>query len=309
MFLQPIGLSLSFLTDLLLLALLTVFVDKQAPLVFIKQNGGPKRSIGHFHMEWDTALHNKVGYELCGNGDGQPCPPVGYIRHLGYKFSPFRNVNTKKGLWVTANADVAGPTGGFGWHLSLARGAPRVLKLSQMEISPTSPLLLSIAYPVGTTITITANAAYCDVTPQYTCAETFKRVASVAAVRTSLGNTYHLSSTGVLTVRIIEFANYYTGNPKWSLPQYSTPNRNYANAYALPRFERAGVRLPNDVYKNFITIRAKCGGTGPYCRGAVANYDPNVCPAGYVQVAYDKCCSTANRKICQFSDGSKTTNG
>jgi hypothetical protein len=286
-----------------------VFVDKQAPIVFIKQNGGPKRSIGHFHMEWDASLHSKVGDSLCGNGDGQPCPPVGYIRHLGYKFSPFRNVTAKKGLWVTANPDVVGPTGGFGWHLSLSRGAPRVLNITQMEISPSSPLLLSIAYPVGTTITITATAAWCDTTPEYTCVETFKSVASVAAVRNSLGNTYYMSSTGVLTVRIIEFANYYTGNPKWSLPQYSTPNRDYPNAYSLPRFERAGVRLPNDVYDNIIQIRAKCAGTGAYCQGAVANYDPNVCPSGYVQVAYDKCCSISNRKICQFVDGSKTTNG
>jgi hypothetical protein len=177
-----------------------------------------------------------------------------------------------------------------------------VLNITQMEITPTSPLVLSIAYPVGTKITITAKAAWCDPVPgEYTCTETFRRVTTPAAVRSSPGNTYHLSATGVLTVRIIQFARYYTGNPTWRVPQYSDPGRWMENTYALPRFQRAGILLPNDAYDNIITIRAACGGTGPYCSGAVANYDPNVCPSGFVQVAYDKCCRATNRNDCRFA--------
>jgi hypothetical protein len=184
-----------------------------------------------------------------------------------------------------------------------------VLNITQMEVSPDSPLILSIAYPTGTTISITASAAWCEVTPQYTCVEKFTKVNNITEVRSGPGNRYHLSSTGVLTVRIIEFARYYTGNPTWKVPQYKDPDRWMPNTYALPRFERAGILLPNDSYNNIITIRATCSGTGPYCSGTVSNYDPDVCSKGFVQVAYDKCCNATNRKSCRFADGSTTTTG
>jgi hypothetical protein len=57
-----------------------------------------------------------------------------------------------------------------------------------------------------------------------------------------------------------------------------------------------------------LSIEADCAvGTGdrsPFC----AQYPPNipltVCPTGHQQVAYDKCCSTANPSVCQYANGS-----
>merc|ERR1711862_379491 len=56
-------------------------------------------------------------------------------------------MGTDNGLPVTANADIVGPTGGFGWLLKLNNGAPHTIKLDFIEVSPDSPLMLSIAYP------------------------------------------------------------------------------------------------------------------------------------------------------------------
>lgn len=206
---------------------------------------------------------------------------------------------------MTANPDVVGPVGGFGWLLKLNSGAPRDLNITQVEQSPSSTLILSIVYPPGTSVTITAMAAWCWAqTGVYTCEESFHSVGSVAQVRNSTGNTYHMSAGGVLTVRIVEFARLFTGNPSWFLPSYATPARNDPGGFALPKFQRSGVLLPNEVYANRIRIRATCGGTGTYCSGSVGAYDPDVCQADYVQTAYDTCCSTSNPTICKYADGS-----
>ena len=118
-----------------------VIHDPQGPLKFIKQNNGPERGIGHFKISWDDSKHNQVGGALCGNGNLAPCPALGYMKHLGSLF------HSDNGLPVTANADVVGPTGGFGWLLKLNNGAPHTLKLEHIEVSPNSPLLLSLPYP------------------------------------------------------------------------------------------------------------------------------------------------------------------
>jgi hypothetical protein len=246
-----------------------------------------------------------VGSVYCGNGNGLPCPAVGYIRHLGYKFSQAQNASIVPGLPVTANPDIVGPVGGFGWLLELDAGAPRDLNISEVEQSPNSTMLLSIAYPPGTTVTINATAAWCWPQPGvYTCSEVYRSVASVAQVRSSAGNAYHMSASGVLTVRIVEFARLYTGNPDWFLPSYGTPARNDPAGFAIAKFQRGGVLLPNDVHANQIRIQASCGGTGPYCSGTVGSYDPDVCQSGYVQTAYDTCCSTSNPNACTFANGS-----
>jgi hypothetical protein len=189
--------------------------------------------------------------------------------------------------------------------LKLNAGAPRDLNITQVEQSPNSTLLLSIVYPPGTTVAITATAAWCWVqTGAYTCAEAFRAANSVAEVRRSAGNAYHMSPEGVLTVRVVEFARLFTGNPSWFLPSYGTPDRNDPGGFALPKFQRAGLLLPNEVYANQIRIRATCGGTGVYCSGTVGAHDPDVCPPGYVQTAYDACCSASDPNLCTFANGS-----
>jgi hypothetical protein len=127
-----------------------VIKDSHGPLTFIRQNRGPARGLGHIHLEWDAALYASVGVSVCGNGDlTKPCPAVGYIKHMGTRF------DGNPGLSVTANADIAGPVGGFGWLLSLNGGAPKALDISNIEVFGHTPLLISIQYPVGTEVSVT----------------------------------------------------------------------------------------------------------------------------------------------------------
>jgi hypothetical protein len=272
--------------------------DPQGPLKFIQKNNGPERNLGYFKMLWDEAQHNQVGSSLCGNGNLAPCPALGYIKHKGPLFA------SDNGLPVTASSNIIGLTGGFGWLLKLNRGAPHSLKLKFIEVRPDSPLLLSIPYPSGTSFSITAHAAYCSPNNSYSCKETFKSVSSVKEVRESLGNTYHVDSRGILTVRIIQTPQTFTGNPNWLLPNYDTIGK-WNNGLALSRFSRNGVLLPMLSHGPWLDILADCsrgsGDSSAYCAQTPSNESPEVCPQGYNQVSYDKCCNSIE---CLFADGS-----
>jgi len=276
-----------------------VFQDPQGPLAFISQVAGPDRGLGHVHMEWDASLHNQVGGSLCGNGSRVPCPAVGYMRHRGAQFS-----GSNDGLPITAAADVAGLVGGFGWYLELAAGPPRELSFSLIEVDPSTPLLFSIAYPPGTPVTVEARAAYCSPSAQYSCVESFTAVNSVDQVRSSLGNTYHMTSNGLLTFRIVMTPQTFVGNPDWFLADWDTIG-GWNNAPVLERFERGDVLLPLATYGPELVVTANCGG-GTYCSGSIpwnnvrAEVD-SVCPSGYTQESYDRCC---NNSQCVYADGS-----
>jgi len=278
-----------------------VIHDPQGPLKFIQKNNGPERDIGYFKLLWDDAQHNQVGSTLCGNGNRAPCPALGYIKHQGPLFE------ADNGLPVTASANIVGPIGGFGWLLKLNKGAPHSVKLELIEVKPDSPLLLSIAYPLGTGFTITANAKWCTPSNNYSCQETFHSVASVKEVRESLGNTYHVDSNGILTVRIIQTPQSFIGDPDWLLPNYDTAGK-WGSGYALDRFSRNGVLLPVRSSGPWLEILADCSrGTGnlaAYCSEDIAEVSSEVCPDGYDQVSYDKCCSNVE---CLFADGSITS--
>jgi len=276
-------------------------------LRFIKKDGGPDRSVGHVKFSWSDSLHSQVGSTLCTNTryHPKPCPSIGSIRHLGSKF--FGGI----GLPVTANPDAVGPIGGFGWYLELDEGAPRNLKLEQIEVEPSSMLLLSIAYPVGTTFTISARQKWCSTSSgKYTCREDFQQVPTRDEVRTGPGNGYHVDANGVVTFRVFQQALRFTGNPDFLVPTYDTaPRPGYDHDVAVPRFERGGVLLPEPSYRDgtYIELIADCPGTGDYCEGTViSDYNPDVCPNGYEQVGYDKCCdlSSPSNPVCVFADGS-----
>merc|ERR1712183_616833 len=137
--------------------------------------------------------------------------------------------------------------------------------------------------------------------------ETFHSVASVKEVRESLGNTYHVDSNGILTVRIIQTPQSFIGDPDWLLPNYDTAGK-WGAGYALDRFSRNGVLLPVHSYGPWLEIQADCSrGTGnlaAYCSEDITEVSSEVCPDGYDQVSYDKCCSNVE---CLFSDGSITS--
>lgn len=254
---------------------------------------------------FDHAQHDLVPDFLCDNGRDVPCETLGHIRHVGRKFS------SDQGLPVTANADVAGLVGGFGWRLDLDAGSPQTLRIELVEVKPDTPLLLFIPYPLGTDFTISAHArSSCRPNRRYSCAEEFQRVNSVAEVRSSLGNTYYVDETlGLLVLRVIQTPAKYVGRPDWFLPTYDDVGKS-GKGYALPRFERRGVVLPKKSSGPWLQIVADCkvsSANPAYCAAQpedVSNY--NVCPDGYDQLSYDRCCDRSNPSRCIYADG--TTN-
>jgi len=239
-----------------------VFQDTHGPLTFIKQTTGPERGIAHIKIYWDDSIHNQVGGSVCGNGNNRPCPSLGTVQHFGPRFQ------NSAGLPVTANADIVGPVGGFGWMLTLNDGAPKNLKIDSVEVDPDTPLLLGIQYPPGTGVNIVANAAYCQPSSSYSCQETFHRVDSMLEVRESLGNSYYLSAEGLMVTRIIMSPQTFTGAPEWIKPTYETLGK-WNSGYALNRFERDGIILPKFPYGPWIDIVADCAGN-VYCSQTTA---------------------------------------
>ena len=304
-----------------------VVEDQDGPLKFIRTKDGPERGLAHVRVEWDYMLHSKVGESVCGNGNSDPCPAVGYVRHLGPQFS------NDPGLPITANSDIAGPVGGFGWLLSLKAGAPRRMTFSQVEVAPESPMLISIAYPVGTTFRIRASASpMCLVNNlrargSFRCNENFRQVSSIQAVRESMGNTYHVSSEGVLTLRIIQTAADFVGRPEWFLPSWNDTDRS-GRYFALDRFERQGVRLLRRSWGTQLVVEASCpedkitdwarGFWNNLLGGLLDRVTPSsfclvdrspptkvdrVCPDSWQQMSYDKCCDSSLADNCVYANG------
>lgn len=235
-----------------------VIKDTHGPLTFIRKNSGPARGLGHVNLEWDETLHNSVGVTVCGNGDlNKFCTAVGYIKHMGPKF------DGDSGLPVTANAEVAGPVGGFGWLFSLNDGAPKALDINNIEVLGDTPLLIAVQYPISTALSVSSSY------PQASRAEVWSRDSSC-----QMGAHHYDSSTGLLTVRVVGPERF---------------------------FSRANLTLPRG--GNIVKIRADCGSDdGIYCNDAIIPISSsalNLCPLGYSQTAYDTCCSTVDPSICQ----------
>jgi hypothetical protein len=255
-------------------------------------------------MSWDSSVHNQVGGggAFCGNGNQRPCPPLGYLRHAGKRFS--NAVGLKAGMAVTARGEVVGPVGGYAWILELDGGAPRNLRLDDVEVLPETPMIISIAYPVGTTVNITVHApTWCwKGSAQFSCAQSFTEAASLPQVRSGPGNQYFMDSNGVLTFRVAQLPQGYIGRPNWFIPSRTDLDTS-GKAFATARFERSGVYLPKASYASY-HIDAICPGSGPYCSGTPVVFDPDVCPSGFEQKAYDYCCSKTNPSNCVYAGGS-----
>lgn len=82
-----------------------------------------------------------------------------------------------------------------------------------IEVPPESPMTVSIAYPLGTTFTLTAHAAWCTDSASNKCQKEFTAVNTVEKVRNGLGNTYHVDENGVITFRVIQTPQSYVGIP------------------------------------------------------------------------------------------------
>jgi len=290
-----------------------VVEDPEGPLKFIKVNDGPSRGLGHIRLFFKEELHNTVGGSSCKNGPkedgagGLYCPAVGKIRHIGSLFDSSNDPTG--GLPITANSEVAGLVGGFGWVLQLDDGPPKDLKIDQVEVDSTTPLMLVIPYPQETAFTITAHGVYCTPSSTHSCTEQFALVDSVAHVRHSQGNTYYFdTTTNLLYVRIIQFPETFTGDDvysstaMWHLWDLDTPNTKSwdPNPYALDRYSFNGITLPKFAYGNYLQITADCveSSVSGHCAVTPTYVEPEVCPTGYIQVSYDKCCTSAASTDC-----------
>ena len=293
--------------------------DPDGPLTFIKVNNGQERALGHLRFRFDDALHNTVGTTACFNGPKgtsvggahTDCPAIGRIRHLGTRFDLTNDPSG--GLPITANSEVAGVTGGFGWMMQLDAGSPKTLRIDQIEVDPSSPLVFTMPYPAGTSFTITANAyQWCSPSSTHSCQEVFTEVDSLSKVRFGQGNVYFYdTSTNLLYVRVTQFPEGYVGDtlggessPTWRLWTMSDPDtRSWSVApYALNRFSYNGVTLPKFWYNGWLEINANCNaGSGSlYCPmpQGYSVQSIELCPSGYSQTAYDKCCLASDLTTC-----------
>lgn len=194
---------------------------------------------------------------------------------------------------------MVGPVGGYGWILKMNEGAPRTIKIEAVEVLKETPLLISIAYPAGTTFTVTQKSPdWCNDqwTDQYVCTHEFTATSSTENVRTGPGDEYYVENN-VLTFRVSQTPQNYIPEP-WFIPDKDDPNEN-GFGKAVRGFERDGVYLPQRAWGPYLHIEAECGGTGAFCSGDVVDYDPDVCPPGYEQISYDSCCSGTD---CVFAN-------
>ena len=294
-----------------------VVMDTEGPLTFIKVNNGPERGAGHLRFRFDDSLHDSVGVSACmnglkgtaGNNTHSLCPTIGRIRHMGTMFD--LNNDASGGLPITPNTEVAGPVGGFGWMMELASGSPKSLTIGQIELDPSTPLVLALPYPAGTTFTVTANArSSCNPSSIISCTEEFTAVDSLAKVRFSQGNVYFFDTvTNLLHIRVIQAPNSYVGDtlytstPTWRLWTLDDPDARGGSQYALDRYTFNGVTLIDSSSNFNLKIDASCNEEDPsslYCPmpQGYSVQSIELCPTGYEQTAYDKCCLSADPTIC-----------
>ncbi len=258
----------------------------EAPTWQCEVRGG--RQIGSLNMGWlpSSEQENTFGVTTCGNGQvGLPCTPQAYVKHWGASHYSAAGASGGVALPVTLNGETTGALGGFGWHVRFAHGGPRELNIKRIQVPHDTKLLLSIAYPTSVnTVSVTARASpWCFPweSSNRRCTETFTRVGSIAQVRASLGNTYHLGN-GALTLRIVQPPPGWTGRPSWTVPV------NVA-------FTRDGISIPRFAWHPVLEIRATCtpSATQPrFCDGALpTSEEPVPCATGFTQTAFDQCCA------------------
>lgn len=271
-------------------------MDEQGPLTFVRRHDGPSRGLGHIRLEWDQALHDTVGVTQCFNGrwddiDADSCPTIGHVRHLGRKYQD------DAGLPLTANPDIAGLTGGYGWLVSLDRGSPHTLKISQVDLTPGTGLFLALQYPAMNTLSFSVKA-FAGPWCWDRCEEVFQAVNSMEDVRFSYGNVYHFDSeTGILYLRISMFEDDFI--PEWELYSFEEPGD------GLKSFTRNGVTLPYFDWENGFEIVVDCPreAGSAYCSDLPPTFPAwkadNVCSHWSLQqVSYDTCCN-ADRTACE----------
>ena len=266
--------------------------NNTAPLWICRKRD--ERHAGSLYFTWDATAQATVGSTTCLNsGTGAPCTPVGYLQHWGRA-----GFGLNESFPLTLNGEIVGPMGGFGWFLNFESGSPRVLELSQMQITHETHLMLAIAYPAGTAFNITAHAAaYCSASATRSCEYAFTSVDTVSAVRASTGGVYHWDGN-YLYLRVIQFPANYVGLSGWQLWEDDEMG---PSAYP---FVRDGISLPRFSTPQKVQIAADCtpsAADASFCAALPADLSvpwPSECPATYTMVGFDQCCPADGSDAC-----------
>jgi len=258
--------------------------NEEGPLWMCERRG--LRQLGSVNLAWDAAAHGGVGWRTCANGAiGVPCVPLGWVTHWGF------GSGLGAALPLTANGQITGVLGGFGWHISFEAGSPRALRIDRMQVSSQTALVLSIPYPRSvTSFRIAAHAPpWCSASATRACTTSFRPVSSLQEVRASAGDVYHWAD-GLLYLRLVQPPADFTGAPSWSIVPDSQ-----LGASAVP-FRRHAINIFRFAWHAYTLIEAECAASAAnpaYCadpspRNATP---PQPCPAGWSQTAFDQCCS------------------
>ena len=255
-------------------------------------DAGGIREAGSIVLRHNETLTKQVGTTICGNGNGLPCPAIGFATHVG-------RGGSNGSLVLTGNGRITGPTGGIGWYVKLDAGAPTHATIREVQVSPHSPLLLVLPYPSNTVFRVFAKASKWCNPKWYLCAHNFTSTNSITDVRSSSDRYYFDGS--YLYIRIVQQPDSSLGRNTW---------RGVAPIGDLPTFERSGIRMlrPSDHYQ--LEIYASCPNTqydAMYCQlPTSAATAPDLCANGLETLngirTYDKCAS-------QIPSPSGTTGG
>ncbi|KAH8054360.1 hypothetical protein JL721_10482 [Aureococcus anophagefferens] len=215
-------------------------------------------------FEWDDDLSAEIGSTICDNSDGDgpdPCERVGWLAHFGAA-----NV-TAEGVKLMPNAEVVGTSGGFGWYLYLDQGAPKTLRISQIQVLETTSLLLAVSFPVGTSFHMYMEGpTWCS--SSYLCLQNYTHVESVDEVRSGDGTAYHFADDGTLYLRVVQRgSNRLSETTSWTDDyEVSLMTSDLAGDWGIPR---------RSSYPH-IVVKAYCAASDDsayYCAGGG---EPNV---------------------------------
>jgi hypothetical protein len=220
-----------------------------------KVGNNPLSTIASVFLEADQDQTWKIGYEICGNGDGKPCPIIGYVQHLT------RSTLRPSGMQLTWNTKITGPIDarlGGGWYVRYYDGAPKTLRIRSIQLQdPSTTLLLAFPYPPGSSFTITGRAAsWCNSNNGATCNYRFVQVWSIEELlrRTSGEGYYWDNQNNVLYVQVVQQMDWDLGRNG----QFDRTRRNPSE------FTRSGITIPNPIGGYTIEIQSSCAtGSNP----------------------------------------------
>jgi hypothetical protein len=214
-----------------------------------KVGNRPMTTVGSVVVVADQDQTWKVGYEICGNGDGKPCPIIGFAQHLT------RGTLRPSGMQLTWNTKITGPIDarlGGGWYVRYYNGAPKNILLRAIQLQdPSTTLIMAFPYPPGTTFTVTGKAAsWCSSNNGVTCNYRFARVWSIQElIQRQGGESYYWDDqNNVLYVQVVQQMDWDLGRNG----QFDRTRRNPTE------FTRAGITVPKPIWDYTIEIQSSC---------------------------------------------------